>query len=107
MGLVTEAEGNYAATAASEVGGIAKVVKLFEVISREEALRLSGPGTQPQGAQSNTAPQQHAAPHESGGGGAVNAVQAIPIHSMKKPLLTLAFLVAVGLAPWSLWRPAP
>ncbi|HYG43786.1 MAG TPA: BON domain-containing protein [Bordetella sp.] len=79
MGLVTESEGNYAATAASEVGGVAKVVKLFQVISREEALRLSGPGTQPEGAQSNSTPQPKAAPIESGGGGAVNGVQAIPI----------------------------
>lgn len=42
MGLVTEAEGNYAATAASEVSGVKKVVKAFEIISREEALKLSG-----------------------------------------------------------------
>ena len=80
MGLVTEAEGNYAARAASEVGGVAKVVKLFQVISREEALRLSGEGTQPAATQpSNSAPQQQAAPIESGSGGAVNGVQAIPI----------------------------
>ena len=78
MGLVTEAEGNYAATAASEVGGVAKVVKLFQVISREEALRLSGPGTQSQSSPSgSTSPQR--APIESGGGDAVNGVQAMPI----------------------------
>src|SRR5690606_13652878 len=81
MGLVTEAEGNYAATAASEVGGVAKVVKLYEIISRDEALRLSGPGTQPEGSQSSGGAQQHAAPIESGGGGTVNGVQAIPIKS--------------------------
>lgn len=80
MGLVTEAEGNYAATAASEVGGVAKVVKLFEVISREEALRLSGPGTQPQGQPSNSStPQQTRAPIESGSGGSVDGVQVMPI----------------------------
>ncbi|OZI72806.1 BON domain-containing protein [Bordetella genomosp. 2] len=79
MGLVTEAEGNYAATAASEVGGVSKVVKLFEVISREEALRLSGSSTQQQGSQSGNAQQQSPAPIESGGGGTVDGVQAIPI----------------------------
>ncbi|MCD0502498.1 BON domain-containing protein [Bordetella petrii] len=79
MGLVTEAEGNYAATAASQVGGVAKVVKLFEVISREEALRLSGPGTQADGKASDNAPQQKPAPIQSGGGGTVNGVEAIPI----------------------------
>jgi len=79
MGLVTEAEGNYAATATSEVGGVVKVVKLFEVISREEALRLSGPGTQPQGQPSNSTPQQTRAPIESGGGGSVDGVQVMPI----------------------------
>jgi len=79
MGQVTEAEGNYAATATSEVGGVAKVVKLFEVISREEALRLSGPGTQPQGQPSSSTPQQTRAPIESGGGGSVDGVQVMPI----------------------------
>ena len=42
MGMVTEAEGNYAAAATSEVGGVSKVVKVFDIISRDEALRLSG-----------------------------------------------------------------
>lgn len=79
MGLVTEAEGNYAATAASQVSGVAKVVKLFEIISREEALRLSGSGTQPEGPQSNSTPQGKAAPIESGGGGSVDGVQVMPI----------------------------
>jgi osmotically-inducible protein OsmY len=42
MGKVTEEESNYAATAASEVSGVVQVVKLFEIISREEAMQLSG-----------------------------------------------------------------
>ena len=42
MGKLTQAEGDYAANAAADVGGVAKVVKLFETISREEAVRLSG-----------------------------------------------------------------
>ena len=45
MGKLTQAEGDYAANAAADVGGVAKVVKLFETISREEAVRLSGSGS--------------------------------------------------------------
>ena len=47
MGKLTQAEGDYAANAAADVGGVAKVVKLFETISREEAVRLSGSGSSP------------------------------------------------------------
>lgn len=47
MGKVTKIEGDYAASTVSGVGGVAKVVKLFNIISREEAVRLSG-GSQDQ-----------------------------------------------------------
>ncbi|WP_066128927.1 BON domain-containing protein [Bordetella ansorpii] len=42
MGKVTKIEGDYAASTVSGVSGVAKVVKLFNIISREEAVRLSG-----------------------------------------------------------------
>ncbi|WP_144630375.1 BON domain-containing protein [Bordetella genomosp. 13] len=42
MGKVTKIEGDYAASTVSGVGGVAKVVKLFDIISRDEAVRLSG-----------------------------------------------------------------
>lgn len=45
MGKVTQAEGDYAANAVADLGGVAKVVKLFETISREEAIRLSSSGS--------------------------------------------------------------
>jgi len=41
QGLVTEREGERAAEVASRVGGVAKVVKLFEYISEEELKRLA------------------------------------------------------------------
>ncbi|KAK80776.1 BON domain protein [Bordetella holmesii CDC-H635-BH] len=41
MGMVTQSEGDYAANAVASVGGVTKVVKLFDIISREEAVRLS------------------------------------------------------------------
>lgn len=81
MGKVTQAEGNYAANAAADIGGVAKVVKLFDTISREEAVRLSNSG-----AKSNTSATK--API-AGGANATdvdgsapnggNAVQAMPI----------------------------
>ncbi|MCW0208441.1 BON domain-containing protein [Achromobacter veterisilvae] len=64
MGKVTQAEGDYAANATADVGGVARVVKLFETISREEAIRLSNSGSQ-----SNTATETKA-PIESGAGAA-------------------------------------
>jgi osmotically-inducible protein OsmY len=54
MGKVTEAESNYAATTASEVSGVIKVVKLFEIISNEEALRLSGAHAEPSHSNTST-----------------------------------------------------
>jgi len=41
MGLVTEREGQRAAQVASRVGGVQKVVKVFEYISEEELQRLT------------------------------------------------------------------
>ena len=40
MGMVTQREGDLAATAASEVRGVARVDKLFRIISESEAARL-------------------------------------------------------------------
>ncbi|AOB40942.1 BON domain-containing protein [Bordetella parapertussis] len=81
MGKVTQAEGDYAANAAAGVGGVARVVKLFETISREEAIRLSGSGTKSgEGSSDGTAAQK--APIESGAtpaGSGSNGVEAIPI----------------------------
>ena len=80
MGKVTQAEGEYAANATADVGGVAKVVKLFETISREEAIRLSNTGSK-----SNTSTETKA-PIESGAGaasdnaaGTSNGVEAMPI----------------------------
>nr|WP_094851130.1 BON domain-containing protein [Bordetella genomosp. 10] len=49
QGKVTQTEGEYAANAAAEVSGVHKVVKLFNTISREEAVRLSGSYSDPTG----------------------------------------------------------
>ena len=80
MGKVTQAEGEYAANATADVGGVAKVVKLFETISREEAIRLSNTGSK-----SNTSTETKA-PIESGAGassdnaaGTSSGVEAMPI----------------------------
>ncbi|SIT21789.1 BON domain-containing protein [Achromobacter sp. MFA1 R4] len=79
MGKVTQTEGEYAANAAADVSGVAKVVKLFETISREEAIRLSGSGTKPTTTETK-------APIESGAGaggdaptGTSSGVEAMPI----------------------------
>lgn len=83
QGKVTQAEGEYAANAAAGVGGVVKVVKLFEIISRDEAVRLSGSSANNQPPASNATSTQ--APIETGGAstGGSNAgdsgVQAIPI----------------------------
>ena len=80
MGKLTQTEGEYAANATADVGGVAKVVKLFETISREEAIRLSNTGSK-----SNTSTETKA-PIESGAGapsdnaaGTSNGVEAMPI----------------------------
>ena len=82
MGKVTQAEGDYAANAVADLGGVAKVVKLFETISREEAIRLSSSG-------SKSTTTETKAPIESGAGAADSgssapssggsAVEAMPI----------------------------
>lgn len=81
MGKVTQAEGEYAANATADVGGVAKVVKLFETISREEAIRLSNSSTRDNSKETK-------APIESGAGGAAasepasgtsSGVEAMPI----------------------------
>lgn len=45
MGVVTEAEGNRATEAARTVGGVAKVVKVFDYVSDEERKRLDANAT--------------------------------------------------------------
>lgn len=69
MGKVTQQEGDYAATAAAGVSGVVKVVKLFDTISREEAIRLSGNTTTSAPEGGGTPPAQQA-PIESGTEGA-------------------------------------
>ena len=64
LGLVTENEGRYAASAAAGVGGVQRVVKLFEIINREEAVRLGG-GEADADNKGNPAAEQKAAPIES------------------------------------------
>jgi osmotically-inducible protein OsmY len=84
QGKVTQAEGEYAANAAAGVSGVTKVVKLFDTISREEAIRLSGGSSGNKPAADSAAPQQRA-PIETGdtsAGGSAPAgggAQAIPI----------------------------
>ena len=68
LGLTTVNEGRYAASAAAGVGGVRKVVKLFETISREEAVRLSGGEASGDGKQAPIA-EQKAAPIEDSAGG--------------------------------------
>ncbi|WP_415808748.1 BON domain-containing protein [Bordetella muralis] len=80
MGLVTEAEGDYAANAASTVSGVTKVVKIFETISREEAMRLSGQSdSKSSTTSSSSTSSQTRAPIESGSGNATNGVELMPI----------------------------
>ncbi|WP_415822295.1 BON domain-containing protein [Bordetella tumbae] len=80
MGLVTEAEGDYAANAASTVSGVTKVVKIFETISREEAMRLSGQSdSKSSTTSSSSTSSQTKAPIESGSGNATNGVELMPI----------------------------
>ncbi len=79
MGMVTQSEGDYAANAAASVGGITKVVKLFDIISREEAVRLSGNNdgkAAPIALGAATATPQGAAP---AGGGSDSGIELMPI----------------------------
>jgi hypothetical protein len=43
MGKVTQEEGDYAAAAVSAIDGVSKVVKLFDIMSPEEAARRARP----------------------------------------------------------------
>jgi len=83
MGKVTQVEGDYAATTAAGVGGITKVVKLFNTISREEAVRLSGSnsGQPPAPPTSTQAPIETGTPASGTGGGTDtgSGIQAMPI----------------------------
>lgn len=81
MGKVTEEEGNYAATAVAGVGGVAKVVKLFTYISREEAVRLSG-NTTTSAPENAGKPAANSAPivnSGDNGGSGTDTMQAMPI----------------------------
>jgi len=84
LGMVTENEGRYAASAAAGVGGVQRVVKLFDTISREEAVRLSG-GEAGGDAKQNPSAEQKPAPIEENGsaagatGGGSAGVEAMPI----------------------------
>ncbi|OZI25904.1 phospholipid-binding protein [Bordetella genomosp. 9] len=84
QGKVTQAEGEYAANAAAGVSGVAKVVKLFDIISREDAVRLSGGSSGNAPAPADTGAQR--APIETGNGAAETSsapagggAQAMPI----------------------------
>lgn len=79
MGKVTETESNHAATTVSELSGVSKVVKFFEIISPEEAIRLSGSQAAP--SQSNQPTQPAAATVDSPAGHASpqSGVEAMPI----------------------------
>ena len=74
MGKVTQEEGEIAAKAAANIGGIVKVVKMFTYISREEAIRLSGAATTSTPS-SGSAPASGPAPIENGS----DTMQAMPI----------------------------
>jgi osmotically-inducible protein OsmY len=96
QGKVTQAEGEYAANATAGLNGVVKVVKLFDIISRDEAVRLSGSGNTPAGGSASPAraPIETGAGDDSnapgmagpdgtggggGGGGGTGGAQAIPI----------------------------
>lgn len=80
MGMVTQSEGDYAANAASGVGGITKVVKLFDIISREEAVRLSGNSNgKAAPIESGASSTQGAAPGGAGSGGSDGGIELMPI----------------------------
>lgn len=76
MGMVTQEEGDIAAQAAANISGIAKVVKMFTYVSRDEAIRLSGAATTSTPSNSSSAAPSTPAPIENGGG---DTMQAIPI----------------------------
>ncbi len=80
MGKLTQTEGEYAANAAADVGGVAKVVKLFETISREEAIRLSNSGSSSNPTTESKAPIESGSGTPSGNaGGTGGGVEVMPI----------------------------
>ena len=82
MGKVTQAEGDYAANAVADLGGVAKVVKLFETISREEAIRLSNSGSKSTNTETKAPIESDPNAASNSGGSAPSggsAVEAMPI----------------------------
>ncbi|MPT38026.1 MAG: BON domain-containing protein [Achromobacter sp.] len=79
MGKVTQAEGEYAANATADVGGVAKVVKLFETISREEAIRLSNSGPQSTTTEAKAPIESGAGAASDNAGGTGGGVEVMPI----------------------------
>ncbi|ASC64995.1 BON domain-containing protein [Achromobacter denitrificans] len=79
MGKVTQAEGEYAANATADVGGVAKVVKLFETISREEAIRLSNSGSQSTTTEAKAPIESGAGAASDNAGGTGGGVEVMPI----------------------------
>ena len=79
MGKVTQAEGEYAANATADVGGVAKVVKLFETISREEAIRLSNSGSQSTTTETKAPIESGAGAASDNAGGTGGGVEVMPI----------------------------
>jgi osmotically-inducible protein OsmY len=79
MGKVTQAEGEYAANATADVGGVAKVVKLFETISREEAIRLSTSASQSTTTEAKAPIESGAGAASDNAGGTGGGVEVMPI----------------------------
>lgn len=83
MGMVTQAEGDYAANAVAGVGGVTKVVKVFQIISRDEAVRLSGSNAQnapiESGSSSSSNPSTGTAQGGSSSSGTDGGIELMPI----------------------------
>jgi len=85
MGKVTKVEGDYAAATVSGISGVSKVVKLFDTISHDEAVRLSGGANnqvEPAKSDSATEPTSPQAPIENGATGSAETgaiIQTMPI----------------------------
>lgn len=78
IGLVTQTEGEYAASAAANINGVDHVVKYFEIISREEAVRL-GSGLNSNSSSAGTPQHTPAATEPAPTGNTDSGVQAMPI----------------------------
>ena len=86
LGKVTEKESQYAGNAAAGVSGVKRVVKLFEIITRDEAVALSGSEAGDDKNKSEPKAEQTPAPIENGSGsnltaptGGSGGVEAMPI----------------------------